>query len=187
MCVCVFLSCAPLPCWVMFDLCYSEPGRSQWSAGGLLRDCEADTRDWRLRQYRLWVYFQEGGDNEKYPAHAHHCHLGADAVQVSDAQAKMSWAWEDGLIDRWMWAPSEASLPGLTKVPIASVCHVIRSLHRLANQDGGFTPKKYFSIDRVFRNEAMDATHLCEFHQVIDPCFQSSSPSVSVYDTATIL
>lgn len=29
-----------------------------------------------------------------------------------------------------------------------------------------FTAKKYFSIDRVFRNEAMDATHLCEFHQV---------------------
>ena len=25
---------------------------------------------------------------------------------------------------------------------------------------------RYFSIDRVFRNEAMDATHLCEFHQV---------------------
>jgi phenylalanyl-tRNA synthetase alpha chain len=31
---------------------------------------------------------------------------------------------------------------------------------------GSFHPKKYFSIDRVFRNEAMDATHLCEFHQV---------------------
>ena len=39
-------------------------------------------------------------------------------------------------------------------------------LYRLANQPGGFTPKKYFSVDRVFRNEAMDATHLCEFHQV---------------------
>ena len=39
-------------------------------------------------------------------------------------------------------------------------------LYKLANQPGGFTPKKYFSIDRVFRNEAMDATHLCEFHQV---------------------
>lgn len=33
-------------------------------------------------------------------------------------------------------------------------------------QEPVFTPKKYFSIDRVFRNEAMDATHLCEFHQV---------------------
>ncbi|CAM9800359.1 unnamed protein product, partial [Hapterophycus canaliculatus] len=39
-------------------------------------------------------------------------------------------------------------------------------LHRIANQEGGFTPKRYFSIDRVFRNETMDATHLCEFHQV---------------------
>lgn len=39
-------------------------------------------------------------------------------------------------------------------------------LYKLANQKGGFKPKKYFSIDRVFRNETMDATHLCEFHQV---------------------
>jgi hypothetical protein len=27
-------------------------------------------------------------------------------------------------------------------------------------------PAKYFSIDRVFRNEAVDRTHLAEFHQV---------------------
>lgn len=39
-------------------------------------------------------------------------------------------------------------------------------LYRLANQEGGFKPMKYFSIDRVFRNESMDMTHLCEFHQV---------------------
>jgi phenylalanyl-tRNA synthetase alpha chain len=31
---------------------------------------------------------------------------------------------------------------------------------------GVFTPKKCFSIDRVFRNETLDATHLAEFHQV---------------------
>jgi len=29
-----------------------------------------------------------------------------------------------------------------------------------------FTPAKYFSIDRVFRNEMLDATHLAEFHQI---------------------
>ena len=29
-----------------------------------------------------------------------------------------------------------------------------------------FRPMKFFSIDRVFRNETRDATHLCEFHQV---------------------
>ena len=39
-----------------------------------------------------------------------------------------------------------------------------RCLHKLA-QDG-FKPAKFFSIDRVFRNEAVDRTHLAEFHQV---------------------
>ena len=33
-------------------------------------------------------------------------------------------------------------------------------------RDDGFHPAKLFSIDRVFRNETMDATHLAEFHQV---------------------
>lgn len=41
-----------------------------------------------------------------------------------------------------------------------------RMLYKLANQEGGFKPKKYFSIDRVFRNESLDATHLAEFHQI---------------------
>ena len=36
-------------------------------------------------------------------------------------------------------------------------------LYALANQ-GEFKPMKYFSIDRVFRNETLDATHLAEFH-----------------------
>ncbi|XP_041091659.1 phenylalanine--tRNA ligase alpha subunit isoform X2 [Polyodon spathula] len=39
-----------------------------------------------------------------------------------------------------------------------------RMLYRLAQQE--FSPVKYFSIDRVFRNETLDATHLAEFHQV---------------------
>ncbi|KAH9246576.1 phenylalanine-tRNA ligase, alpha subunit [Batrachochytrium salamandrivorans] len=39
-------------------------------------------------------------------------------------------------------------------------------LYKLANQPGGFQPKKYFSVDRVFRNETIDKTHLAEFHQV---------------------
>ena len=39
-------------------------------------------------------------------------------------------------------------------------------LYKLANQEGGFKPAKFFSVDRVFRNETADATHLCEFHQV---------------------
>jgi len=44
-----------------------------------------------------------------------------------------------------------------------------RMLYKLAKEfkeTAIFTPKKYFSIDRVFRNESLDATHLCEFHQI---------------------
>jgi len=40
-----------------------------------------------------------------------------------------------------------------------------RMLHKLASQKP-FQPAKYFSIDRVFRNETLDATHLAEFHQI---------------------
>ena len=40
-----------------------------------------------------------------------------------------------------------------------------RMLYQLAQQPT-FQPIKYFSIDRVFRNETLDATHLAEFHQV---------------------
>lgn len=36
-------------------------------------------------------------------------------------------------------------------------------LHRLAEDP---RPARYFSIDRVFRNETVDMTHLAEFHQV---------------------
>uniref|UniRef100_K7LSZ2 phenylalanine--tRNA ligase n=2 Tax=Glycine max TaxID=3847 RepID=K7LSZ2_SOYBN len=39
-----------------------------------------------------------------------------------------------------------------------------RMLYQLAQKP--FAPKKYFSIDRVFRNEAVDRTHLAEFHQI---------------------
>ncbi|KAJ8119450.1 hypothetical protein ONZ43_g3595 [Nemania bipapillata] len=41
-------------------------------------------------------------------------------------------------------------------------------LHKLASRqgpDGKPPPARYFSIDRVFRNESVDATHLAEFHQ----------------------
>ncbi|KAE8620004.1 hypothetical protein XENTR_v10010058 [Xenopus tropicalis] len=40
-----------------------------------------------------------------------------------------------------------------------------RMLYKLAQQKE-FSPVKYFSIDRVFRNETLDATHLAEFHQI---------------------
>jgi len=40
-----------------------------------------------------------------------------------------------------------------------------KMLYKLAEQEE-FEPVRYFSIDRVFRNESLDATHLAEFHQV---------------------
>jgi phenylalanyl-tRNA synthetase alpha subunit len=40
-----------------------------------------------------------------------------------------------------------------------------RMLYNLG-QEEEFHPVKYFSIDRVFRNESLDATHLAEFHQI---------------------
>jgi len=44
-----------------------------------------------------------------------------------------------------------------------------RMLYRVAQEHartGVFQPAKFFSIDRVFRNETLDATHLAEFHQI---------------------
>ncbi|RYP45349.1 hypothetical protein DL768_008286 [Monosporascus sp. mg162] len=43
-----------------------------------------------------------------------------------------------------------------------------KMLYKLASRkrDGRPPPARYFSIDRVFRNESVDATHLAEFHQV---------------------
>ncbi len=44
-------------------------------------------------------------------------------------------------------------------------CHTTQTSFRILSE--GLTPPyKFFSIDRVFRNEAVDATHLAEFHQV---------------------
>ena len=59
----------------------------------------------------------------------------------------------------WKLADSQKNLLRTHTTAVSS-----RMLYRLA-QDG-FKPAKYFSIDRVFRNEAIDRTHLAEFHQV---------------------
>lgn len=44
-----------------------------------------------------------------------------------------------------------------------------RYLYEIARkykETGILEEKKLFSIDRVFRNETLDSTHLAEFHQV---------------------
>lgn len=59
----------------------------------------------------------------------------------------------------WKRAEAEKNLLRTHTTAVSS-----RMLYKLAQ--GGFRPAKYFSIDRVFRNEAVDRTHLAEFHQV---------------------
>ncbi|CEL92423.1 unnamed protein product [Vitrella brassicaformis CCMP3155] len=67
---------------------------------------------------------------------------------------------------RYEWSEEE-SLKNVLRTHTTAVSS--QMLYRLGQQyqkDRVFTPKKYFSIDRVFRNETLDATHLAEFHQV---------------------
>lgn len=59
----------------------------------------------------------------------------------------------------WQEAEAEKNLLRTHTTAVSS-----RMLYNLAQS--GFKPAKYFSIDRVFRNEAVDRTHLAEFHQV---------------------
>jgi phenylalanyl-tRNA synthetase alpha chain len=56
------------------------------------------------------------------------------------------------------WTEAEASRALLRAHTTTSTA---RRLYQLQGQDG-----KYFSIDRVFRNETVDRTHLAEFHQI---------------------
>lgn len=56
------------------------------------------------------------------------------------------------------WSTAEASQAILRAHTTSSTA---RKLYALQGQDG-----KYFSIDKVFRNETPDRTHLAEFHQI---------------------
>ena len=64
----------------------------------------------------------------------------------------------------WKLAEAEKNILRTHTTAVSS-----RMLYKLAKKyeaDGNkFTPTRYFSIDRVFRNESMDRTHLAEFHQ----------------------
>lgn len=61
---------------------------------------------------------------------------------------------------RYKWDPRDAQKLVLRTHTTAISARV---LHALAENP---RPARYFSIDRVFRNEAVDATHLAEFHQI---------------------
>ncbi len=61
---------------------------------------------------------------------------------------------------RYPWSPDE-SLRLVLRTHTTAVSTAM--LYKLAANP---RPSRYFSIDRVFRNESVDATHLAEFHQV---------------------
>jgi phenylalanyl-tRNA synthetase alpha chain len=64
---------------------------------------------------------------------------------------------------RYLWSLDEAK-KNILRTHTTAISS--QMLYKLAHRPGGFRPAKYFSVDRVFRNEAMDRTHLAEFHQV---------------------
>jgi phenylalanyl-tRNA synthetase alpha chain len=65
------------------------------------------------------------------------------------------------------WSEDESRKNLLRTHTTAASSRTLYKIAQLAKAEGGeFKPQKYFSIDRVFRNEALDATHLAEFHQV---------------------
>jgi phenylalanyl-tRNA synthetase alpha chain len=76
--------------------------------------------------------------------------------------------WQTGSIGwRYDWSGEEARKQLLRTHTTAVSARMLRELGRAIEEDGEeFRPHRFFSIDRVFRNETLDATHLCEFQQV---------------------
>lgn len=67
---------------------------------------------------------------------------------------------------RYDWSEKETAKNLLRTHTTAVSSRVLYEMGQEYQKTGVFTPKKCFSIDRVFRNETLDATHLAEFHQV---------------------
>lgn len=60
------------------------------------------------------------------------------------------------------WSEVEAKKNILRTHTTAISSRTLYEISRLKD----FRPRKFFSIDRVFRNETLDLTHLAEFHQI---------------------
>mmetsp|Transcript_104427 Transcript_104427/g.207410 ORF Transcript_104427/g.207410 Transcript_104427/m.207410 type:complete len:500 (-) Transcript_104427:116-1615(-) len=83
-----------------------------------------------------------------------------DVKQMHEVGGRGSTGW------RYDWSEDEAR-KNILRTHTTAVSS--RVLHRIAQEykkTGIFKARKCFSIDRVFRNESLDATHLAEFHQV---------------------
>ena len=61
----------------------------------------------------------------------------------------------------------EESQKKVLRTHTTSVSARILAQYAKCNKESGRNrPAKYFSVDKVFRNETLDATHLAEFHQI---------------------
>lgn len=67
---------------------------------------------------------------------------------------------------RYPWKKSETEKLVLRTHTTSISANMLYKLAQSMKDTSEFKPAKFFSIDRVFRNEAVDATHLAEFHQV---------------------
>ncbi|RYP64379.1 hypothetical protein DL771_008773 [Monosporascus sp. 5C6A] len=67
---------------------------------------------------------------------------------------------------RYPWSADESLRLVLRTHTTAISSKMLYKLASTKGPDGRPLPARYFSIDRVFRNESVDATHLAEFHQV---------------------
>ncbi|GIQ91607.1 hypothetical protein KIPB_014948, partial [Kipferlia bialata] len=69
---------------------------------------------------------------------------------------------------RYEWSGEEARRNILRTHTTAASSRVLAQLAKewIAGGKGPLPERKFFSVDRVFRNETLDATHLAEFHQV---------------------
>ncbi|KAI0017207.1 tRNA synthetases class II core domain (F)-domain-containing protein [Xylariomycetidae sp. FL0641] len=67
---------------------------------------------------------------------------------------------------RYPWSADESLRLVLRTHTTAVSADMLHKLAAKRGPDGRPPPGRYFSIDRVFRNETVDATHLAEFHQV---------------------
>lgn len=67
---------------------------------------------------------------------------------------------------KYVWKVSEALKNVLRTHTTAVSARKLYEIGQHYQKTGEFRPRRFFSIDRVYRNETLDATHLCEFNQV---------------------
>lgn len=94
-----------------------------------------------------------------------HCNL---ETYPADYVNRVESTHEDGLPGSFGygkgWSREETSKNILRTHTTAVSSQMLYKMAQESKKSGEFKPMKYFSIDRVFRNETLDATHLAEFH-----------------------